>query len=268
MKRPHLYWTPCAAHCIDLMLEDIFKLPRLKSVFERAIAMNGFIYARVELLNMMRRFTGQRNMVRHAKTRFATAFLTLARIYEQKNNLRKMFVYEEWTSSKWAKEQVGKNAARYVMMPSFWSNIVYALKVAGPLVKVLRLVDNEKKPPMGYIYEAMDRAKEAIEKSFDGKLEKYEDIFQIIDRRWDVQLHRPLHAAGYFLNPEFFYSNPNAEQDDEVMEGFYNCMTRMVEDHKVQHAISSEMTIYMKSEGLFKLPLAVGQRATRAPGNF
>jgi len=22
-KNTHLYWTPCAAHCIDLMLEDI-----------------------------------------------------------------------------------------------------------------------------------------------------------------------------------------------------------------------------------------------------
>ena len=24
-KRKHLYWTPCAAHCIDLMLEDFEK---------------------------------------------------------------------------------------------------------------------------------------------------------------------------------------------------------------------------------------------------
>ncbi|GJT32139.1 hAT dimerization domain-containing protein [Tanacetum coccineum] len=29
--RPHLYWTLCAAHCIDLMLEDIGNLERVKS---------------------------------------------------------------------------------------------------------------------------------------------------------------------------------------------------------------------------------------------
>jgi len=40
-------------------------------------------------------------------------------------------------------------------MPSFWNIIVYILKVMGPLVRVLRLVDNERKPTMGYIYEAM-----------------------------------------------------------------------------------------------------------------
>ncbi|XP_028098858.1 uncharacterized protein LOC114298487 [Camellia sinensis] len=43
-------------------------------------------------------------------------------------------------------------------------------KVLGPLVKVLRLVDTEKKPPMGYIYyEATDRAKECIASLFDHK---------------------------------------------------------------------------------------------------
>jgi hypothetical protein len=23
---PHLFWTPCAAHCLDLMLEDVGKI--------------------------------------------------------------------------------------------------------------------------------------------------------------------------------------------------------------------------------------------------
>ena len=43
-KRSHLYWTPCAAHCIDLMLEDIGKLPLIKKTILRAISLVGFIY--------------------------------------------------------------------------------------------------------------------------------------------------------------------------------------------------------------------------------
>ncbi|RWR83822.1 protein FAM50A-like protein [Cinnamomum micranthum f. kanehirae] len=39
-KFAHLYWTPCAAHCLDLMLEDIFKIPSLKRAFERAIVIH------------------------------------------------------------------------------------------------------------------------------------------------------------------------------------------------------------------------------------
>ena len=34
------------------------------------------------------------------------------------------------------------------------------------LVKVLGMFDGETKPPMGYIYEAMDRAKETISRAF------------------------------------------------------------------------------------------------------
>ena len=36
-----------------------------------------------------------------------------------------------------------------------------------PLVKVLRLVDGDTKLAMGYIYEAMDRSKEQIQKNFN-----------------------------------------------------------------------------------------------------
>ncbi|KAK7243452.1 hypothetical protein RIF29_38248 [Crotalaria pallida] len=33
-RRRHLYWTPCAAHCVDLMLEDIGKLERVKRAIQ------------------------------------------------------------------------------------------------------------------------------------------------------------------------------------------------------------------------------------------
>ena len=54
---------------------------------------------------------------------------------------------------------------------------------------------------MGYIYEAMNGAKETIVKNFLGNEEKYKEIFEIIDRRWKIQLHQPLHTTRYFLNP-------------------------------------------------------------------
>ena len=71
-------------------------------------------------------------------------------------------------------------------MPIFWNTIVYSLKVSGPPVDVLQFVDKEKKLVMEYIYEAMDRTKEAIEKSFNEREEKYKEIFEIIDQRWNV----------------------------------------------------------------------------------
>ncbi|KAL0342969.1 UNVERIFIED_CONTAM: hypothetical protein Sangu_1184300 [Sesamum angustifolium] len=70
---------------------------------------------------------------------------------------------------------------------------------------------------MSYIYEAIDRAKEAIAASFSNIEEKYKDVFVLIDAIWNIQLHRPLHAASYYLNLEFYNANPNVEQDEEVI---------------------------------------------------
>ena len=68
----------------------------------------------------------------------------------------------EWNESIYSKEPLGKEVARHITSPFLWNDVVQALRVGGPLIHVLRMVDGEKKSPMGYIYEAMDRAKESI----------------------------------------------------------------------------------------------------------
>ncbi|XP_058202971.1 uncharacterized protein LOC131317432 [Rhododendron vialii] len=265
-KRPHLFWSPCAVHCLDLMLEDIFKLPNLKTTWERAIMIHGYIYNQPSLLNMMRQFTQRKELFKPAKTRFATAFLTLQRVYEQKGNLRKMFTSEKWTNSKWAKEQGGKHVEKVMLMASFWRNVLLALKFASPLVKVLRLVDGEVKPPMGYIYEAMDRAKETIANSFNQNKEIYDEVFKIIDKKWESQLHRPLHAAGFYLNPEFFYKDPEVCKVPEVIGGLYKCITKLIPNNDTQDLVCADLMKYERAEGLFGNPMAIRQRNTRAPG--
>ena len=90
-NRPNFYWIPCAAHYIDLILEDIGKLPNIKRTLERAISLNGYIYNHSGLLNIMRQLTVLRELLRLSKTRFAFSFITLSRLDEKKNNTLKMF---------------------------------------------------------------------------------------------------------------------------------------------------------------------------------
>lgn len=47
------------------------------------------------------------------------------------------------------------------------------MKCVWPLVKVLRLVDGDLKPIMGYVYEAIDRAKEQIQNNFNKHEKRY-----------------------------------------------------------------------------------------------
>ncbi|XP_059598128.1 uncharacterized protein LOC104881306 [Vitis vinifera] len=90
-KRSRLWWTPCAAHCIDLMLEDIGKLNVHATTLSRARQVVKFIYRHTWVLSLMRTFTKNHELIRPAITRFATAFLTLQSLYKQKQALIAMF---------------------------------------------------------------------------------------------------------------------------------------------------------------------------------
>ena len=134
------------------------------------------------------------------------------------------------------------------------------------MVRVLRLVDGDENP-MGYIYEAMDRAKEAIKSYYKGDSLKFDPIWEIVDRRWNNQLHQPIHAAGYFLNPSFLFSESFSDPNGEVMEGLTTCIQRMEPEVAVRDLIVREMDIYREATGnLFSSELAVRGRTTLPPG--
>ena len=57
-----------------------------------------------------------------------------------------------------------------------------------PLVKVLKIVDQDKKPTLSITLEALDRAK-LVDKASNKNWKKYWDI---IDKRWERQLHIPV----------------------------------------------------------------------------
>ncbi|XP_058774187.1 uncharacterized protein LOC131648448 [Vicia villosa] len=168
-KRKKLYWTPCAAHCIDLMLEDFEKKISVHSeTISKGKKITQFIYSKPSLISLLQIHTKGKDLVRPAVTRFATSYLTLGCLMENKGGLIRMFTSYEWTVTKFAKTSEGKQVEEVVMDKEFWKDIVICCKGAYPLIKVLRLVDSDEMPAMGLIYEAMDQAKEKIQASFNG----------------------------------------------------------------------------------------------------
>ena len=109
---------------------------------------------------MVRSFTKHRDIVRPGVTRFASAFLSLQSLIEKKESLGTMFVSMEWDECIWSKQAKGKAAFATVMSISFWNGVTQCLKVFAPLVRVLRLVDGDRKPSMGFVYGELKNAKE------------------------------------------------------------------------------------------------------------
>lgn len=100
IRHPTIFWTSCAAHCIDLMLEDIGKLHWIHEVVEKAKSITKYLYNHTIVLNTMRKYTKGKEIVRPAMTRFATNFISLQSVVEQKINLKRMFLGPEWMASK------------------------------------------------------------------------------------------------------------------------------------------------------------------------
>jgi hypothetical protein len=192
-KRPHLFWSACAAHSLDLCLEDIGKKSNVHKVLEDAKLVTSFIYNHIKTVEMMKKYNGGKELIRPAITRFATQFVQLDSIVKQKQALRDMFNSQEFKDSKWGKEKSGPayDAKKIVLGKEFWSKANDIIKVFEPLVRVLRLVDGDEKPTMGFIYEAIDRAKLAIRTNCRYS-QKYQEI---IDNRW-IFMHSDLHSAG------------------------------------------------------------------------
>jgi hypothetical protein len=65
----------------------------------------------------------------------------------------------------------------------------------------------------------------------------------------------PLHAAGYYLNPEMHYS-PTFKADFEVKEGMYECLKRMVGNRDERIKIDAQLEEFKSKAGMFGGELA------------
>eukprot|EP00253_Pinus_taeda_P013082 PITA_13082 len=127
------------------------------------------------------------------------------------------------------------------------------------------MVDGEKLA-MGYIYEAMDQGKEQIRVDYKDKLTKYGRIWAIIDKKWNNQLHRPIHAVGYFLNPKYHYKARLGDlQVVEVKDGLIDCLERMVLINVDQLEIHKQLTLFSMAASTFGKNLAKKARDVDHP---
>ena len=63
-KSKHLFWSPCSAHCIDLMLEDIRNMKKIKETLDQTKMITNFIYNSLKVVNLMKVFTKDKDLLR------------------------------------------------------------------------------------------------------------------------------------------------------------------------------------------------------------
>ncbi|KAJ1276771.1 hypothetical protein BS78_05G240500 [Paspalum vaginatum] len=258
-KRPSIFWNGCAAHTIDLMLEDIGKIKQVDQTIVRARAFTAFIYSHTRVLALMRNFLGK-DLVRAGVTRFATAYLNLRSLLDNKKELVRMFRSDELIEMGYLNKDKGKNASKIVRFETFWKNVDAAVNFFEPLANVLRRMDSDV-PAMGFLHGCLLDAKKDIAKRFDNDERSFKDVWDIIDKRWDAKLKTPLHLAGYYLNPYYYYPNKlEIDLDGTFREGLVSCITKMIKEADIQDKIMDEPTMFQDGMGSFGKDIATRQR--------
>jgi hypothetical protein len=252
-RLPTLYWTPCAAYCLDLMLEEIGKLKPFKKTITRARRVTTFIYRHGRILSAMREKTNA-DLVRPAATRFATSFLTLKSLHKHKDPLKCLFQSDAWTGNRLSKTKAGETVHDTVLSTDFWGGVEDCLRASAPLLIVLRVVDGDEKSAMPEVAALMNHAKEKIKLSFDVQRKQplLKQILKIIERRWDNQMDHPLYGAALFLNPGKFH--PLVAKNDDATIGhlkgcFLDVLGRMVQDEETRNKIDAQAMDYEKLRG-------------------
>lgn len=180
-----------------------------------------------------------------------------------RSTLREMFVSTFWSQCPWQKEEQGIIVSKAILSTKFWDALEDCLRASQPILRVLRLVDSDEKPTMGYVHAGLGRAMLAIGENFGPHKEDCQAVIDLLKRRMELHFQHPLFGAGAFLNPHVYYTEKNdhdtvANVADMYEAKFHDCVEKMVEDERESQEIMMQMEDYKAMRGKFGSRLAQG----------
>ncbi|KAL5706899.1 hypothetical protein ACHQM5_025007 [Ranunculus cassubicifolius] len=258
---PHVIKTTCAAHGLDLALEDIDADVDVSPILHNAKKIVGFLYGNPSLLSIMRTFTNGRELKRPGITRFATNFLCLQSVLNLQEPLRFLVSSNEWKHHRKAKDKDTKEVVDIIQSDEFWEKGKVVLEVVEPIVKVLRMVDGDQST-LGYIYEALERVKKSIKIILKDD-PKYLDFWKIIDFRKNTRIHHHIHAVAAYFNVKLYFDGV-VQMNPDIVAGLNVVRQRMLKQNQ-KSPFTDELAIYHSKHSKLFTPIAVDALSTTHP---
>jgi Protein of unknown function (DUF 659) len=150
---PHVTFTGCVAHSLDLALESIGKLEWVADYVTAGRNLTLFI-TRHQAPQAIFRTKSTKQLVKPADTRFGTQFMMLLRLYDLRKALQQTFVDPAWTAyieDHPQHEDFHTQMFANVMNAAWWTRMDAILSVLKPIFVLLRLVDGNS-PCTGKVY--------------------------------------------------------------------------------------------------------------------
>lgn len=257
-----IFWSPCASFCINSMLDDFSKIDWVNQCICQAQTITRFIYNNKWVLDFMRKYMAGQELVCSGITKSVSDFLTLKSLLKHRSKLKQMFHSTEYSSSSYASRSIP--CVEILNDDELWRAVEEIVAVSEPLLRVMRDVSGGK-PAIGYIYESMTKVTDSIRTYYIMDEGKCKSFLDIVEQKWQTELHSPLHSAAAFLSPSIQY-NPEIKFFSTIKEEFYLVLDKVLTTPDLRHDITAQLHAFRKAQGMFGSNIAKEARNNTSPG--
>ncbi|KAL6976600.1 hypothetical protein U1Q18_052716 [Sarracenia purpurea var. burkii] len=243
---PHIFWSPCVVHTLNLIFKDLAQaFDWFQATYSQGKNIVKYFINHSHALTIFRAHS-KLELLKVAKTRFASHYIMLKRLVDVREALATTVVLNSWKDLMKNGDEnsrtIGAIVTGYIGSDDFWDEVHNILIITKPIYKLIRFCDKDG-PIMGEIYEGMDNMLGEIKDALKGN--KYEDAFEKIEvlvlGRWE-KMNVPMHCLGFALSPRFYDSTyistiapggttrkrPN--EDKEVVSGVLKAFEKIASD--------------------------------------
>jgi hypothetical protein len=270
-RYPNIFWSGCLVHTMNLLMHDIIEMKDhdyrwIGALYKRGKKMIRFI-TNHSMAHYIFRSHSKLELLKIAKTRFASYYLTFRHLLKVREALASMASSDSWQDLKDRATSASERSDFHevedtVLDGHFWQQVQYILQFTKPIYVMIRFADTDR-PVIGEVYEQMDNMLGQIKDIVEPKdAILYDHIHKLVVKRWD-NLNVPLHALAYVLTPKYYSSSWLAQPapgggerrkphtDPKVQNGYMLALDKLVPDEEECAQVRTELSKYISEHGIF-----------------
>ena len=257
---PEIFFTWCAAHSLDMLIEDICKHEEIDAIVKTSRELISFVMEHQSLLAEFRLHSNSRNLLRPGATRFATHFIAMSRMWKERAAILAMFAsdaYKTWLSGQRGDARARANTLETTCGIIIWfKRVENVMKLMEVIVMLLRKVDGAQPGMAGKIHYELyllqekfkDDSEESLVAPFSHDCRMH--IRSALATRWQ-KMHSEIYTAGYILDPEFQDEKTFQQNSAENMRLWKKLVRRLYPDDADFAQIMDELHLYQDQLGSF-----------------